>query len=269
MIVFYLLAGSGAVMLHGALTVSEGRVYRQQVLGTYRSPVERIKALVGLLINKVILTDNAVKKLEIVKGSKKTYVSRYLMSAAALILLSVELQSIGLLLFGSVFVWAWPTVSLSRKIKHWRENVLLEIPTLVRMLKIRFAVFDTVAGAVINVNQSLSGPLGEEWACAVSEIENKVPLEVVLDNIAQRVDVRELASVCSRLKSYYRMGLPEIPFGDMDNMMVQIQAIQRRAQIKRMTTPLMFFTGAGFLSLMLPILIAVLINMFRSIMFSF
>ena len=65
------------------------------------------------------------------------------------------------------------------------------------------------------------------------------------------------------------MGLPEIPFGDIDNMMVQIQAIQRRAQIKRMTTPLMFFTGAGFLSLMLPILIAVLINMFRSIMFSF
>ena len=269
MIFFYIMAGLGAALAYNAALVSEGKVYREQVLGTYRSPRERLKAFVAALINKVILTENVVKKLKIVKGSKKTYVSRFLMSAGVAILLAVETQSLGLLLFGAVFAWAYPTVSLSRKVKRWHEDILLEIPTLVRMLKIRFAISDTVTNAVVNVRDSLSGPLGEEWLLMVSEVENQIPLDTALDNLTKRADVRELVSVCSRLKSYYRMGLPEAPFGDMDNTLIQIQAIQRRAQIKRMTTPLMFFTGIGFLTLVIPILVVVLINMFHSIMFSF
>ncbi len=269
MILFYLMAGLGAVLAYNAALASEGRVYREQVLGTYRPPVERLKGVASALINKVILTDNVLKKLAIVKGSKKTYVSRFLMSAAVTILLAIELRSWGFFLFGAVFAWAYPTVSLSRKVKRWHEDILLEIPTLVRMLKIRFAISDTVANALVNIKGSLSGPLGEEWSLMVSEIENKIPLDTALDNLTRRADVRELMSVCSRLKSYFRMGLPDAPFGDMDNTLIQIQAIQRRAQIKRMTTPLMFFTGVGFLSLMIPILVVVLINMFHSIMFSF
>ena len=91
----------------------------------------------------------------------------------AAILLAVETQSPGLLLFGAVFAWAYPTVSLSRKVKRWHEDILLEIPTLVRMLKFRFAISDTVTNAVVNVRDSLSGPLGEEWLLMVSEVETR------------------------------------------------------------------------------------------------
>jgi hypothetical protein len=251
-------------MFYHALSINEGVVYREQVLGTYRPPIEKVRGCLLFLVNKVLLTDNVTKRLETVRASKKTYIQRILMGLGLAVLMGLELGSVGLFLGGVLFTWAWSTVSLSSRVKRWRENVLMEIPTLVRMLKIRFAVFDTVAAAVTNVADSLSGPLGKEWAVTVSELENRIPLESVLDSLAKRVEVRELTSVVNRLKSYYHMGLPEVPFGDMDSMLVQIQAIQRRAQIKRMTTPLMFYTGAGFLTLVAPIIVAVLIMMFHS-----
>lgn len=261
-----LLCGLGGIMFYHSLSVNEGVIYREQVLGTYKSPIQKIKGYYLFFINKVLLNDNVTKRLEIVKTSKKAYVQRILMGLGFSVMIGIELNSIGLFLGGILFTWAWSTVSLSNKVKHWRENILMEIPTLVRMFKIRFAVFDTVANAVTNVADSLSGPLEKEWAVMVRELENKIPLETALDNLSKRTEVRELTSVVNRLKSYYHMGLPDVPFGDMDNMLVQIQAIQRRAQIKRMTTPLMFYTGAGFLTLVAPIIVAVLISMFHSML---
>jgi hypothetical protein len=143
-----------------------------------------------------------------------------------------------------------------------------EIPTLIRMLKIRFSVNDTTPNAVINVGPTLSGPLAKEWSVAVADMkDSKKPLDEALDALDERVGMRELTSVITRLKSYNRLGPPADPFGDMADTLTRIAGIKAQYAVKRATTPLMIHVTAGFVALALMIGVPWMVMYMRQAMF--
>ena len=267
-LVLYLVAAAGAVAFYHSLQMDEGAIYRDQLMGRYVPPGERVKNFVKNAFYKIILTEAVVKNIGKVGGTTKTYVRRFVMFAAGLIFIGVSTRLYYLCPLGPFFGWAYSTVGLRRKVREWKMGIMSEIPTLVRMLKIRFAVHDTVPNAVINVLPTLSGPLAKEWSRVVADlVDLKKPLDEALDALDTKVEMRELSSVIARLKSYNRLGPPEDPFGDMADTLTRIAGIRAQYVVKRMTTPLMLHLGFGFVAMMLMVLVPWMVQFMRQIMF--
>jgi len=201
-IIMYLISALGAVAVYFSLRIDEGSIYRDQLMGRYVKPKDRIKNGVKNLFYKVILTEEVVKNIGKVGGTTETYIKRFVMFTGGLIFIGMVTEIYFICFLGPIFGWAYSTVGLNRKVKHWRQAITGEIPTLIRMLKIRFAVHDTVPNAVINVEHMLSGPLADEWSKVVADMVNsKKHLDEALDALDERVNIREMTAVVTRLKS--------------------------------------------------------------------
>ncbi|MFZ5590600.1 MAG: type II secretion system F family protein [Bacillota bacterium] len=267
-LILYLLAATGSVALYHSMQIDEGAIYRARLMGRYVSPRDRLKSLVKDFFYKIVLTEEVVKNIGKVGGTTETYLRRFIMYAAGMTFIGLSLKMYFLCFLGPLFGWAYSTLGLKKRVSQWRQGIMSEIPTLIRMLKIRFAVHDTVPNAIINVEHMLNEPLAREWSLAVAEmIGGKKPLDEALDNLDSRVGIRELTSVIARLKSYNRLGPPEEPFGDMADTLTRIAGIKAQYAVRRMTTPLMVHVSIGFVALALMVLVPWLVMFLRQVTF--
>lgn len=246
---FYLMSAIGAIALYHSFKIDAGGIYRAKLMGRYINPGDKLKKFVKGFFNKIILTEEVIKNIGKVGGTTETYIRRFVMFTGGLIFIGLSMQIYSLCFLGPFMGWAYSTVGLHSKVSSWRQGIMGEIPTLIRMLKIRFSVHDTVPNAVININQMLNGPLAKEWSIAVADMkDSKKPLDEALEALDERVGMRELTSVLTRLKSYNRLGPPSDPFGDMANTLTRIAGIKAQYAVQRATTPLMLHVSFGFLA---------------------
>lgn len=145
----------------------------------------------------------------------------------------------------------------------WHKEVVAYLPDLVTYLKIRLKTGDIVSKAIVSILPMLKGAIAGEWTKVVVMIQAGVPIEAALNSFTERIKDRDITAVMLRLISYSKEGVVDEPFGDLTEHMNHLAAIQKKYELKKMTTPMTIYAG---LAMFTALIVGVVPYFYRIIM---